>query len=150
LRYCYTSIFLFVLRWAIRIRPRKAPPVNLKSALSAIVASPAVRRALLVLLSAIAGAAGFSQLGCHDLTPKQQARLDKFECQVAAVAPLVEPVHDAYQLVRDLREGKASLRQVLSTIEAGEPEVAALLERLDACEGEPESAPQPVLEPAAW
>jgi hypothetical protein len=122
---------------------------SLKNIALKIAKSPAVRKALLALLAAIAGAAGLSQLGCHDLTPKQQARLDKFECQVAALAPLVEPVHDAYQLVRDLREGKASLRQVLATIEAGEPEVKALLERLDACEGEPESEPV-VLTPASW
>ena len=122
---------------------------SLKNIALKIAKSPAVRKALLALLAAIAAAAGFSQLGCHDLTPKQQARLDKFECQVAALAPLVEPVHDSYQLVRDLREGKASLRQVLATLEAGEPEVKALLARLDACDGEPESEPA-VLTPASW
>lgn len=89
-------------------------------------------------------------LGCSaQLTPKQQARLDKFECQVKAVAPLVEPLYDAADLVLKLRSGEASLRQVLATLEAAEPEVKALFERLDTCEGEQEFAPV-ALTPASW
>ncbi len=130
---------------------RKAFLMSAKSIALAIVKSPAVRKAVLALLAAIAGAVGFSQLGCSaQLTPKQQARLDKFECQVRAIAPLAEPIYDAADLVLKLRSGEASLSRVLATLEAGEPEVRALFERLDACKGEPESAPQPVLEPASW
>lgn len=128
---------------------RKAIMASLKNIALAIVKSPAVRKALLALLAAAAGAAGLSQLGCHDLTPKQQARLEKFECQVAAVAPIVEPIYDAADLVLKLRSGEASLGQVLATLEAGEPEVKALFARLEACNDAPEAEPA-ALTPASW
>ncbi len=128
---------------------RKALFVDLKKIALSIVKNPGVRKAVLGLLAAIAAAAGFSQLGCHDLTPKQQARLDQFECQVAAVAPIVEPIYDAADLVLKLRSGEASLGQVLATLEAGEPEVRELFARLEACNGEPESEPA-ALVPASW
>lgn len=89
-------------------------------------------------------------LACSaQLTPKQQARLDKFECQAKALTPLVEPIYEASDLLLKLRSGEASLRQVLTTLEAGEPEVKALFERLQACEGEPEPEPA-ALTPASW
>lgn len=80
---------------------------------------------------------------CHDLTPKQQARLDKFECQARALAPVVEPVYDAVELLRDLRAGKASLGQVLRNLAADEPEIRAMLERFDACEDAPAAPAAP-------
>lgn len=89
-------------------------------------------------------------LGCSaQLTPKQQARLDKFQCQVAALAPLVEPVYDATELVQDLRAGKASLSQVLQNLDVLQSEGQALVTRLDACNGKHESEPA-ALTPASW
>jgi len=83
------------------------------------------------------------------LSPAQQERLDRFECQARALAPVVEPVHDAVQLLRDLREGKADLGKVLKSLAATEGEVRALVARLEACDGAPE--PQPAqLVPASW
>ncbi len=76
------------------------------------------------------------------LSPKQQARLDKLECQAAALAPLVEPFYDAAELIRKARSGEANLNQVLRTLEATEGEVQALLARLAECE---EPAPAPAL-----
>jgi hypothetical protein len=121
----------------------------MKALLLSIVKSPAVRKAAVALAVAIATALGFSQFGCKDLTPKQQARLDRFECQVAAVAPIVEPLYDAAELVLKLRSGEASLSQVLQSLEAGEPEVRALIARLDACSDAPEIEPA-ALTPASW
>lgn len=141
-------IFLAVLMELRAIR--KAFFMSVKSAALAVAKSPAVRKAALALGAAILAALGFSQFGCSaQLTPKQQARLEKFECQVAAVAPIVEPLYDAADLVLKLRSGEASLAQVLRTLEAGEPEVRALFERLDACQDEPEPEPA-ALTPAAW
>lgn len=83
------------------------------------------------------------------LTPAQQTRLDKLECQAAALAPLVEPVHDALQLVRDLREGKAKLQTVLESLNSTEAEVQALVARLEACDA-PEPAPQAPTALESW
>jgi len=144
------SVRLIAALLAMELRSnRKALLVDLKKIALSIVKNPGVRKAALALLAALAAAAGASRLGCHDLTPKQQARLDKFECQVRAVAPLVEPIYDAADLVLKLRSGEASLGQVLKTLEAGEPEVRELLARLEACEGEPEAEPA-ALVPASW
>lgn len=112
-----------------------------KSAAVKIAKSPAVRKAGCALVAAILAALGFSQFGCHSLTPKQQARLDKFQCQVEAVAPLVEPLYDAGDLVLKMRSGEAALSQVLQSLGAGESEVRALISRLDACNDAPESQP---------
>ncbi len=82
-------------------------------------------------------------VACHDLTPRQQARLDKFECQAAALAPLVEPIYDATDLLRAARAGEADINQVLRALAVAEDEVRALVSRLEGCDGE---APAPALE----
>ena len=74
------------------------------------------------------------------LTPKQQARLDKFECQAEALKPLVEPVYDAVELLQKLRTGEANLNAVLENLDAARSEVEALFSRLEACNGD-EPAP---------
>lgn len=71
--------------------------------------------------------------GCTPCTPAQQAKLDLFECQVHALAPLVEPVLDAADLVRDLETGKADLRSVLGSFAKTQAEVDATLKALRAC-----------------
>jgi hypothetical protein len=79
---------------------------------------------------------------CHSLTPAQQAKADKFECQVKALAPLVEPALDAAELARDLYAGTADIDRVVTLLGATQPEVDALNARLRACES-------PVPAPAA-
>ena len=72
--------------------------------------------------------------GCHSLTPAQQAKADKLECQVAALRPLVEPALDAAELVRELYKGEADLGKVLGSLGATQAEVEALLGRLHECD----------------
>lgn len=72
--------------------------------------------------------------GCHSLTPAQQAKADKFQCQIAAVAPLVEPALDAAELVRDLYKGSADMGKVLGSLGATQGEVEGLLKALRTCE----------------
>lgn len=81
-------------------------------------------------------------LSCAPCTPAQQAKLDRFECQVHALAPLVEPALDAAELARDLYAGKADLGAVLGSLNASEAEVDALLARLHECSAEPEKLPE--------
>lgn len=81
--------------------------------------------------------------GCHSLTPAQQAKVEKFDCQVRALAPLVEPALDAAELARDLYAGKGDLGRVLGSLNATQAEVDALVEALRACE----TAALPVREP---
>lgn len=81
--------------------------------------------------------------GCAPCTPAQQAKLDKLECQVHALAPLVEPALDATELVRDLYTGKADMGRVLGSLGATEREVETLVKALRACEPEPELQPMP-------
>lgn len=83
----------------------------------------------LVLIGALAFA------GCASLPPSKQAQLDLLECRAKALAPAVEPVCDAVELARDLYLGRASLPAVLKALNAGEAEVRALLEGLQACDG---------------
>lgn len=119
---------------------------DLKSLALKIAKSPAVRKAAIGLAVAIAAALGLGNLGCHDLTPKQQAQLDKFECQVEALKLIVEPALDAADLLKDLYAGKAQLGAVLGALGAQEPEVRELVARLRACD-----PPAPLeAEPASW
>lgn len=76
---------------------------------------------------------------CHDLSPKQQARLDQFECQAAALAEVVEPTLNATELLRDLYAGKADLAQALGAVSATQGEVQRLLNSLRECGTEFES-----------
>lgn len=83
--------------------------------------------------------------GCHNLTSAQAAKVEKFDCQVRALAPLVEPALDAAELARDLYSGKADMGRVLGSLGASKAEVTALSERLSECS--PESAGLPEGEP---
>jgi hypothetical protein len=87
-----------------------------------------IELALTLLLLSALGA-----LGCRPLSPAEQAKLDTFECEVAALAPSCEPVLDAAQLVRDLYVGKADLAHVVRILGLGRKEAEALVERLNAC-----------------
>lgn len=80
---------------------------------------------LLLVWCALSGCALFSA---------SNARVERFDCQVRAIEPLVGDVLDARQLVRDIYTGKASLGTVLGTLGATEAEVRALVEALQACE----------------
>jgi len=71
--------------------------------------------------------------GCHSLTPAQTAKLDKFECEVAALRPYVEPALDAAELLRDVYKGSADLGRVLGTLDTTQAEATALLKALHAC-----------------
>lgn len=82
---------------------------------------------LLLCLLAISASA------CHDLTPKQAARLDRFECQARALAKVVEPAIDATVLLTQLYTGEADLASVLLAASASQDEVDALVEDLKAC-----------------
>lgn len=87
--------------------------------------------------------------GCSSLPAVQQARADAFECRAAALAPLVEPMHDAGELLRKLEDGSADLRHVLATLNATQKEFEALVERLQACDPPaPFGSPVPEPEPA--
>jgi hypothetical protein len=92
---------------------------------------------------------------CHDLTPKQATRLDRFQCQAEALAPAVEPALDATELLKDLYAGKANLGAVLSALAISQAELNALLMRLQACDtdlelDEPQPAPEPAKLRASW
>ncbi len=72
-------------------------------------------------------------VGCHQLTPAQQARLDAFQCRAAAIAPLCEPAIDAAELVRTVYAGRSSLAQVLGALMATQEETAAMAEAWNRC-----------------
>lgn len=95
--------------------------------------------ALLILSLAVGCGAG-------SMPAAQKAQVDRFKCEVAALAPLTDPVLDTEQLVRDLYTGKASLGAVIANMHLAQAEAQALLERLRACSP---SAPAPAPEPSA-
>lgn len=80
-------------------------------------------------------------VGCKFLSDAKP-RVERFECQVRALEPLVGDVLDAEQLVRDVYAGKASLANVLANIEATQDELKALMLALRGCEPPP---PEPEL-----
>ncbi len=67
------------------------------------------------------------------LTPAEQAKADRFECVVAAITPLVDPVLDAEETARELFKGKLDLSALVRTFQASQAEVELLLNRLNAC-----------------
>lgn len=108
--------------------------MKIPASVVAVAKNPAVRKAALALVLAVAAALGISfSTGCHSLTPAQQARVDKFECQARAIAPLTLPALDAEKLLVDLYEGKADLGTVIANTGATEAEVKAALAALRAC-----------------
>lgn len=72
-------------------------------------------------------------VACHSLTPEQQARVDVFECRVAAVAPLVESFVDPTELVRDVMLGKVNPTQALIASGAKPADVIAAARAWNAC-----------------
>lgn len=97
--------------------------------------------------------AALGALGCHALTPAQQARLGAFECQVAAVEPLCAPALDAAELVRGFYSGSSSLMEALGSLGATKAEVEAMVQRWNACTpGKPsiEVVPVPKADPPAY
>jgi hypothetical protein len=115
---------------------------SLPAPVKKVVSNPTVQKSACALLLAILAALGLSlNSGCHSLTPAQEARLDKLDCQARALEPLVSPALDAAELVRDLYAGKADLADVLANVGASREDVKALLDRLRACEGPPPEVP---------
>lgn len=87
---------------------------------------------------------------CHDLTPRQQAKLDRFECQARALAQVVEPTLDAAEVLKDLYTGEAELASVIGAVGATRAEFEQLLADLESCGTIVERAPAPEpAEPAA-
>jgi hypothetical protein len=77
-------------------------------------------------------------LGCSaSLSPAQQARQDRFECEAAAFAPILPAGIDAVELVARLYSGSASLQSVLGNLEPAQAELEALSNALDACRAAP-------------
>ncbi len=73
-------------------------------------------------------------LGCAQLTPAQQAKLDVFECRVKALEPSCGAVFDVAELVRDVYAGRADLGSVFGALKVTEAEAKAAIERLRACD----------------
>lgn len=112
---------------------------SLPAPVKKVVSNPQVQKAGCALLLAVLAALGLVlNSGCHALTPAQEARLDKLDCQARALEPLVSPALDAAELVRDLYAGKADLAAVLANVGASREDVKALFARLKACEPAPE------------
>lgn len=96
--------------------------------------------ALVLLASALAG--------CSLISPKapaDQAKADRFDCEVEAVVPIAGSVLDAAQLMRDVYAGKADLRSVLALTGSSAEDAAKLISELRKCKsklvtpGEPEA-----------
>jgi hypothetical protein len=77
--------------------------------------------------------AWLSLSGCS-LLGASQPRVERFNCQVRALKPLVGDVLDTEQLVKDLYAGKASLNAVLANIDVTAAELMKLQADLQACE----------------
>lgn len=72
-------------------------------------------------------------LGCHSLTPAQEAQVDTFHCRVAAFAPLVEPAFDAEDVARDALSGKIDPRDLAARLGATLDAINAAVEAWNAC-----------------
>lgn len=72
-------------------------------------------------------------VGCKDLTPKQQALVDQVECEVAVLAPHVDAILDARELVLDVYAGKASYTQLGQLLQLSEDVTMALNFELAKC-----------------
>lgn len=84
------------------------------------------------------------EMGCHSLSPAQEARFDQRKCEVAAVDKVVGPALDAAVLVEQLYAGSASMSTVLQNVGATRAEVETLLADLKACAPQPAPAPEPL------
>ena len=74
--------------------------------------------------------------GCS-LLKAAPPRVERFNCQVRALEPLVGDVLDAEQLVKDLYAGRANMQAVLANLDVAAPEVLELMSALRACEPPP-------------
>lgn len=105
--------------------------------IKAVLASPSVRKAAFALVVAVLAALGVTLgSGCAPLTPAQRAKLDLFECRVAALEPSCGAVFDTAQLVRDVYAGNADLGAVFGALRLSEAEARAAVDRLNACSGD--------------
>lgn len=77
----------------------------------------------------------FALSGCKgSLLSPDSSRVERFECQVRALEPLVGEVYDSRALLQDLMAGKASLGAILANLKASQAEAAELMAALRACE----------------
>lgn len=83
-------------------------------------------------LLALAGV--LSLAACHDLSPRQQAMIDLYECRVHALAPYVGDVFDAAELVRDVTKGQVELVHVLAALGWASEDISKAATELGACE----------------
>lgn len=71
--------------------------------------------------------------GCAYFGGAKTPETERFDCQVAALEPVVGRVLDAQDLVRDLYAGKADLGEVLTSLRTDKAKVDALVQALRAC-----------------
>lgn len=83
-------------------------------------------------------------IGCHALTPAQQAQADLYECRVAALLPYVAPALDTSLTVRDIMTGHGSLDDALKALGYAEEQAAKIKAELAVCDPPPVvTAPPP-------
>ncbi len=74
---------------------------------------------------------------CGLLAPTNSPRARKFDCQEAALRPLLGEILDTKEFLRALYTGSASLEAALTAAGATKTEIQALVTALRACEGPP-------------
>lgn len=89
-----------------------------------------VKRAFLALSGLTLGFV----LGCGLLARPGTARAAKFDCQEAALRPVLGDILDTKDFLRALYAGQASLEAALSAAGATEAEAQGLVQALRACE----------------
>ena len=77
---------------------------------------------------------GLLILGCHSLTPKQQAAFDLYACRVDALEPYTGTVYNTANLVREVVAGKTDPIRLLLGMGYTKAEVIEALEAWNACE----------------
>jgi len=85
---------------------------------------------------------------CGLLAPVNSPRAKKFDCQEAALRPVLGEILDTKDFLRALYAGQASLGAALAAAGATEAEVRALVEALNACDGPPPPVPTDSLSPS--
>lgn len=108
----------------------------MKNMLMKVVSSPAVRKALLVLVAAVASTLGYSQFGCQDgrLSPKVAKQLDIFACQVDTIQAVIPSLSVAEEVVIAFRAGNLQYAVGLMTnMGANMQEIIAGVEAFEVC-----------------
>ena len=98
-----------------------------------------IRGAIVALVLALL--AFFGLQGCQSfgqLTPQAQRSLDLFECRAEALAPYVDEVFDAEELVRETMQGRTDLVVTLMNLGHARADVEAALAAFRACSPAPE------------